>query len=303
MKKLLGFVILCIPLYVCGSDNLIFNPSFDMTPWDTGWTWDTLRTRGATDGSASSSVSVKEIDSDISPPNRCHLRTSSRASGGSGDASGGNTSGEANVYQIFKEIKNPTTCKVHVRYWMLCYGYRPRGGNYGICNIQLCINGEWQRIWETTVSSSDTSASGTTLVDNFVDGTVSGIKFYCSSGASAGYLSEGYSCVSFSVDDVYVGETGIEEDSRLQIADSKVEISPNPFIHSTTIKYHLPTKSKVSLEIYDITGRTVKTLVNEEKEAGSYNISFDARGLSAGIYFVKLVVDGVKKTKKLTILR
>ncbi|MBI4721704.1 MAG: T9SS type A sorting domain-containing protein [Candidatus Stahlbacteria bacterium] len=63
-----------------------------------------------------------------------------------------------------------------------------------------------------------------------------------------------------------------------------------PFTNLTIISYQLPTKSRVSLKIYDITGRIVKTLVNGEKNAGSYSVSFDANHLTAGIYFAKLVI-------------
>ncbi|MBI4721703.1 MAG: CotH kinase family protein [Candidatus Stahlbacteria bacterium] len=78
---------------------------------------------------------------------------------------------------------------------------------------------------------------------------------------------------------------------------------PNPFAHSTTIKYHLPVKTEVSLKIYDITGRTVKTLVNGEKNAGSYSVNFDANYLTTGIYFVKLVAGKYKATRKLILAR
>ena len=83
-----------------------------------------------------------------------------------------------------------------------------------------------------------------------------------------------------------------------------ISVEPNPFIRFAIIKYQLPAKTEVSLKIYDMTGRIVKTLVNEEKNAGSYNVSFDAKELSTGIYFVKLVVVGdYNETKKLTLVR
>lgn len=95
---------------------------------------------------------------------------------------------------------------------------------------------------------------------------------------------------------------GVEE-NLLKTPGNRMRIAPNPFIQQTTITYQLPARTKVSLKIYDITGRLVETLVNEEKQTGYYNVSFDAKGLMGGVYFVNLVVGDHKSTKKLILLR
>jgi hypothetical protein len=72
---------------------------------------------------------------------------------------------------------------------------------------------------------------------------------------------------------------------------------PNPFNPSTVIRYQLSVKSFTSLKIYDILGREMKTLVNENMEAGKYEIQFNASNLASGIYFYRLTVqpsDGSK---------
>jgi hypothetical protein len=56
---------------------------------------------------------------------------------------------------------------------------------------------------------------------------------------------------------------------------------PNPFNSSTVISFQLPVISNVTLKVYDILGREVATLVNEEKPAGSYEIQFTANGLTS----------------------
>jgi hypothetical protein len=63
---------------------------------------------------------------------------------------------------------------------------------------------------------------------------------------------------------------------------------PNPFNNTTIIAYELEGSSNVTLEVYDITGRSVKSLVNEYQSAGSHEVTFDAAGLSGGMYFYKL---------------
>jgi hypothetical protein len=65
----------------------------------------------------------------------------------------------------------------------------------------------------------------------------------------------------------------------------------------------LPTNGFVSLKIYDVLGKEVATLVNEHKEAGYYEASFDATHLSSGVYFYKLVAGNFVMTKKMLLAR
>jgi hypothetical protein len=77
---------------------------------------------------------------------------------------------------------------------------------------------------------------------------------------------------------------------------------PNPFFHTTTVSYRLPTAANISLNIYDVTGRIVKTLVNEEKEGGKHKVRFDASGLATGIYFAELCVGKERQARKLILM-
>ena len=78
---------------------------------------------------------------------------------------------------------------------------------------------------------------------------------------------------------------------------------PNPFNPNTTINYELPIKSSVTLKIVDILGNEVETLVNEEKNAGYYQISFDGSNISSGIYFYTLQTENYFVTKKMILLK
>ena len=60
---------------------------------------------------------------------------------------------------------------------------------------------------------------------------------------------------------------------------------PNPFNPSTTIKFALPFTSKVKLEIFNILGERVKTLIDELKEAGYHEVIWNSNGLASGVYF------------------
>ena len=63
---------------------------------------------------------------------------------------------------------------------------------------------------------------------------------------------------------------------------------PNPFNPSTKISYALPKEGIVSLKIYDVLGKEVATLVNENKLAGYYEVDFNASAFASGIYFYKI---------------
>ncbi len=65
---------------------------------------------------------------------------------------------------------------------------------------------------------------------------------------------------------------------------------PNPFNPTTTVTYQLPRASQVSLAVFDVLGREVSVLVNERKNAGSYEVKFDGSGLASGVYFYRLQV-------------
>jgi hypothetical protein len=78
---------------------------------------------------------------------------------------------------------------------------------------------------------------------------------------------------------------------------------PNPFNPSTKINYTLPQKEFVSLKVYDLLGNELKTLVNEEKSAGSYELDFDAINLPSGIYFYRLQAGSFVETKKMIFLK
>ena len=78
---------------------------------------------------------------------------------------------------------------------------------------------------------------------------------------------------------------------------------PNPFNPSTIIKYTIPKQNFVELKIYDILGREVATLVNEEKSAGNYEINFNGSKLSSGVYFYRLQAGSFVSTKKFVMLK
>ncbi len=78
---------------------------------------------------------------------------------------------------------------------------------------------------------------------------------------------------------------------------------PNPFNPSTTIQYSLGKAGMVSLKVYNMVGQEVATLVNDRQEAGSYTLTFNANGLSTGVYFYRLETGSSGSMKKLVLMK
>jgi hypothetical protein len=98
--------------------------------------------------------------------------------------------------------------------------------------------------------------------------------------------------------------TAVESGSYFNINTySLYQNYPNPFNPSTAIKYQIPQSGKVTLTIYDILGKEVARLVNGYKNAGNYNINFDASNLPTGIYFYQLKVNDFVSLKKMILIK
>jgi Secretion system C-terminal sorting domain len=78
---------------------------------------------------------------------------------------------------------------------------------------------------------------------------------------------------------------------------------PNPFNPTTAISYQLPSFSHVMIKVYDVLGREVTALVNENKPAGNYSVKFDGNKLVSGIYFYRMESGSFSQTKKLLLLK
>lgn len=79
--------------------------------------------------------------------------------------------------------------------------------------------------------------------------------------------------------------------------------NPNPFNPTTTIHYRVPENSLVTIKVYDVLGKEVAELVNEEKPSGSYSVSFNASNLSSGIYFYTINAGKYSAVKKMLLLK
>ncbi|MEI7812470.1 MAG: YCF48-related protein [Ignavibacteria bacterium] len=100
-------------------------------------------------------------------------------------------------------------------------------------------------------------------------------------------------------EDTFAGNNNTNPAGSFELAQNY----PNPFNPSTTIRYSIPSDGKVSLKVYNLLGREVVTLVNQNKVRGSYSVQFNAVNMSSGIYFYQLQVNGSIINKKMTFMK
>lgn len=96
---------------------------------------------------------------------------------------------------------------------------------------------------------------------------------------------------------------GIHENKTVPSSFDLYQNYPNPFNPSTEISYQVSAVSHVTLTIYDVLGREVKTLVNETKAPGKYEVRFDGTGLSSGLYFYRIKAGNYTETKKMVLVK
>ncbi len=189
---------------------------------------------------------------------------------------------------------------------------------FGYQNVKLWLGGKWfpwnlddaaNRTWYGTSTGFGRILSDVGDVDgDGVNDIAIGQMLYTDDNPPQGACTRGRIYIIKGDTSVV---TSVKESSSIIPTEYKLEEPhPNPFNPATTISYKLQAASKVSLKVYDVLGREAVTLVNEEKQAGKYNVELDAgkHKLSSGVYFVKMEVFGnnsiiYSSTKKLMLLK
>ena len=98
--------------------------------------------------------------------------------------------------------------------------------------------------------------------------------------------------------------TGVEAQSEPFSTTIHLEQNyPNPFNPTTVMSYELPVTCSVKLAVYDMLGREMAVLVNEEKPAGRHTVTWESRTMASGLYFYRLQAGAFVETKKLVLAK
>ena len=97
--------------------------------------------------------------------------------------------------------------------------------------------------------------------------------------------------------------TGVYDGKQVPVEFNLSQNYPNPFNPTTTINYSVSKSNTVTLKVYNVMGKEVETLVNEQKGVGNYEVKFDASKLASGVYFYQLKSGDLVSTNKLVLLK
>ena len=169
--------------------------------------------------------------------------------------------------------------------------------------VEDWLNGQWTNSWRKTYAYD---AYNNLVLFTMMDFYQNSVWLPCdevwsvTNGSNYFYYS-GYEVrISYKLTDV----TGISANKPdIPTNFSLGQNYPNPFNPSTSISFSIPTKSFVKLKIYDLLGREIATIANEELSAGTYTRQWNAAGLSSGVYFYRLQAGNFTETKKLNLLK
>ena len=113
-----------------------------------------------------------------------------------------------------------------------------------------------------------------------------------SSSPDSGY----YQCV-------WDNSTMVDDNENHPLSFKLEQNYPNPFNPTTTINYEIPNTCLVNIKIYNLLGREIETLINEERTPGKYKIEFNGHNLASGIYFYRITSNSYTKTRKMLLIK
>jgi len=167
----------------------------------------------------------------------------------------------------------------------------------------------------------DLSAYNITLTGDFYVG-IEGVDPYGNSSIGHDFLAggngrawnyypdfdwENRTDITYFIRAVVTGAPGVEEEPE-SVTIAHVHSAPNPFTNSTTISYTLSQTSCVSIEVWNVTGRRIRSLVDEVQSPGNHSVEWKGTGdegipLLAGVYFLTIGTESTRLTRKLTLVR
>jgi len=204
---------------------------------------------------------------------------------------------EPTATRLMSSFFRDTSASTRLTFWQW---YSLANGDTGRVQIRTHSSG-WRTLDSIIGSGGGIWSQPNVSLSAYRDSVIQ-IAFYFSSRQIGPFGDVGS---GWYIDSVHVlpGVVYTQEMGELPLHFTLSQNYPNPFNPETKIKFQIPTSSDVVLQVFDVLGREVKTLVNERLQPGSYETTFDGKDLSSGVYLYRLQAGGFVETKKLLLLR
>jgi len=208
-------------------------------------------------------------------------------------------------FQKIAEEVSGLDLKVFFEQWIYKGGYPSYTYSWGSSqntdssyNVNITIN-QIGPIFQMPIDITIQTATGDTTFVAYVNQQNNTFQFSISENPNNVLLDRD----SWILCKIYLVPSAVEDNELLPAKYSLLQNFPNPFNPTTTIRYQLPKDGLVILKIYDILGREVATLVNEEKVAGKYEVNFNASSLVSEVYIYKIQAGEFVNSKKMLLLK
>jgi 2',3'-cyclic-nucleotide 2'-phosphodiesterase (5'-nucleotidase family) len=170
------------------------------------------------------------------------------------------------------------------------------------------INGEvalaWTTASELNIARFELTRNGEKLAEVAAQNNASGANYSYTDSPVAGEYTYELSEVTLNGEHNVLGSVTVELSDNVVVNEYRLgEAYPNPFNPQTNIDFVIPNAEYVTLNVFNPLGQIVATLVNDQREAGSYSVQFDASNLTSGIYFYRLEAGSFSAMRKMMLVK
>ncbi len=175
------------------------------------------------------------------------------------------------------------------------------GWDFGIVEVSSNNGTSWQQVISYTGNNLTWTQQSFDITSYVNAATQLKIRFRLTSDGNT--TNQGWWVDDIKLTNYCMGTVGVPGFTNIPKTFGIAQNYPNPFNPSTVIKYQLPKTEFVSIKVFDLIGREVASLVNEQKEPGYYEAVFDGSNLASGLYFYKIEAGNFVETKKMMLIK
>ncbi len=175
------------------------------------------------------------------------------------------------------------------------------GWDFGIVEVSNNNGSTWQQVSSYTGNNLTWTEQSFNITPYVNSSTQLKIRFRLTSDDNT--LGSGWWIDDIKLTNYCLGTVGVPPITGIPKTFALEQNYPNPFNPVTVIKYQLPSPEKVSVKVFDILGKEVASLINENKEPGYYEVSFDASNFASGLYFYRIEAGSFVETKKMMLIK